>query len=260
MSEISIILNESNLKEEEMMENKKWLSILLMLVLLGISPTNKSIFLILLIITTFIVFFSRKNFLDSLKKIVLVSIILFIFFSLFTNHLFLIILLILVLFYFSKNPEITTIISKVLSDKRKDKNEFIIVQFSEEEALSGKIIKNKWLGADHRSEESIYSWEDLNFIKLVGNSTFDLGNTLLPREQNIILIRQLAGKIKILIPEGTAVSLDLTSLIGSFKIQSSEYNLINENLKWHSENYHTQERKIKITINLLVGELEVIFI
>lgn len=242
------------------MKNKKWLLAFILAIFLGISSFNKSTFLIFLVVSVLGLFFLRKNSSYSFKKILIVSITLFIVFSLLTNHLFLMFLLIIALFYVSKNPEIISLINRVLSDKRKDRNEFIIVQFSEEEAVAGKIIKNKWLGADHKSEDAIYSWEDLNYIKLLGNNTFDLGNTLLPKEQNIILIRQFAGKIKILIPEETAISLDLTSLIGTFKVNSSEYNLLNENLKWHSQNYRTQERKIKITMNLLVGELEVVFI
>lgn len=242
------------------MKNKKWLLAFILAIFLGISSFNKSTFLIFLVVSVLGLFFLRKNSSYSFKKILIVSITLFIVFSLLTNHLFLMFLLIIALFYVSKNPEIISLINRVLSDKRKDRNEFIIVQFSEEEAVAGKIIKNKWLGADHKSEDAIYSWEDLNYIKLLGNSTFDLGNTLLPKEQNIILIRQFAGKIKILIPEETAISLDLTSLIGTFKVNSSEYNLLNENLKWHSQNYRTQERKIEITMNLLVGELEVVFI
>lgn len=260
VKEILIILNKNYSKGVGKVKNKKWLTFFMLIVFLGIGLANKSIFLIFLMATLLGVLFLRKNSSYSFKKILIVSITLFIVFSLLTNHLFLMFLLIIALFYFSKNPEIISVINRVLSDKKKDRNEFIIVQFSEEEAVAGKIVKNKWLGADHQSEEAIYSWEDLNYIKSFGNSTFDLGNTLLPREQNIILIRQLAGKIKILIPEGTAISLDLTSFVGTFKANSSEYNLLNENLKWHSKNYHTQERKIKITINLLVGELEVVFI
>ncbi|MDN6162295.1 MAG: cell wall-active antibiotics response protein LiaF, partial [Atopostipes sp.] len=94
----------------------------------------------------------------------------------------------------------------------------------------------------------------------IGNTTFDLGKTLLPREENIILIRQAIGKVKILIPEETAVSVDFSVSIGRIILDSTEYSLVNENFTWHSTNYYSRDRKIKIVSNLLIGELEVIFL
>lgn len=242
------------------MRKRKWLAILIVLFFLLINAFRNNFFLLVLIPASLGFFLLRKGNSPTLKKILVIITGLFITFSLLSNHFFIMLFILFILLFLSKNPGISNIITNVLLNKRKSKNEFIIVEFNKKEAVPGKITKNKWLGADHESSESIYSWEDLNYVKLIGNSTFDLGNTLLPREQNIILIRQAVGKVKILIPEGTAVFLDFTSLIGTLKIDSSEYNLLNENLKWHSKNYSTQNRKIKIVANLFIGELEVVFL
>lgn len=135
-----------------------------------------------------------------------------------------------------------------------------MVTFGRTKGKSAKITRNKWLGEDSDSIDSIYSWEDVNFTKAIGNSVFDLGNTLLPKGQNLILIRKAIGNTKIIIPEGIAVSLDTSLLVGNVVIKGEEYTLLNENFKWHSENYETDNRKIKIVLNVLLGDLEVIFL
>ena len=179
-----------------------------------------------------------------------------------SNPFFFVGLILLVVYITNNHPELSALFQTVFSEKSKKtgKSDFIIVDFNESDQIPNKIKKNKWFGNDKESSKSVYSWEDTNYTKLIGNSVFDLANTLLPREQNVILVRQGIGNVKILIPEGTAVSIDFSGLIGKFLIDESEYYLLNENYKWYSDNYLAQDRKVKVVVNLLVGNLEVVFL
>ena len=182
--------------------------------------------------------------------------------ALFTSRFFLLILIIIILLFISENQPIYDLLKDSLFKRgnKNNKNEFIIVDFEKTGNSFKKIKKNNWIGTNNKSTESIYSWEDVNFSKLIGDSIFDLGNTLLPREQNIILIRQGIGNIKVLIPEGTAVAIDFSVLVGNLIVDGTKHDLLNENLVWYSDNYQTQTRKVKIVTNLLVGELEVFYL
>ena len=74
------------------------------------------------------------------------------------------------------------------------------------------------------------------------------------------MIRKGLGDTKLLIPEEVGVSLDLSVLLGKVKIGNDHLDLKNETLKWQSATYPESSRKIKIVLNALIGEVEVIFI
>ena len=139
-------------------------------------------------------------------------------------------------------------------------SEFIMVHFDEVERDTAKLEKNKWFGNDEDTTENIYSWSDVNFTKGFGHTIFDLGNTILPKAQNVILIRKGFGNTKILVPEEVSISLDVSILLGSLIIGEEEIYMKNETFKWQSERYETNARKIKLVANVLVGEVEVIFL
>lgn len=173
--------------------------------------------------------------------------------------LFLVVVLVLLIGEF---PELFKTIREAFTKKKGSSkgNEFIMVRFNEEEQDTAKIERNRWLGDDTKTADDIYSWEDMNFSKFMGDTIFDLGNTILPKEQNIILIRKGFGNTKIIVPEGIAISLDISMLFGELKINQEEITLRNETFKWHSERYAKNARKIKLVANVLVGEVEVIFL
>lgn len=182
--------------------------------------------------------------------------------ALFTSRLFLVLLIILILLFIGNNLDFYELTREVFSKKRLNKqaNDFVMIDFDQIESKPAKVTRNKWFGDDDESADTIYSWENVNYTKILGNTVFDLGNTLLPKETNIILIRKGMGHTKIIIPEGIAVSLDVSLLVGKIMLEKEEHTLLNENFKWHSKNYEVSDRKIKIIANVLLGELEVIFL
>lgn len=183
-------------------------------------------------------------------------------FALFTSRVFIIVLVILILLLISNHLEFYMLIREIFLSRKKPRyiNDFINVTFSQDKAHPAKITRHKWFGDDSQSSNHIYSWEDINFTKVIGNTVFDLGNTLLPKGQNIILIQKAIGNTKIIVPEGIAISLNLSFLTGKITIAGAEYALFNENFKWYSDNYQKSSRKVKVTANILLGELEVIFL
>ena len=44
--------------------------------------------------------------------------------------------------------------------------------------------------ANERIGNNIYEWDDINIDLISGDTIIDLGNTLLPKEDNIIIIRK----------------------------------------------------------------------
>ena len=183
-------------------------------------------------------------------------------FSLFSNRLVLAFIVVGLLLFIGENPEIYQLIRELLTNKKplKNQNDFVMVDFEQSSNAPYKVSKNLWFGENRETEEEIYSWEDINFTKIFGNTVFDLGNTILPKETNIILIRKGIGKTKILVPEGVAISLNTSMLLGKVLIEEEEIDLKNETFHWYSDNYQTDARKVKVMANVLIGEIEVVFL
>ena len=182
--------------------------------------------------------------------------------ALFSSRIVLAVIAIGLLILIGENPEVLQVIREVFSNKKnlKKENNFIMVDFEKSSQPESRISRNRWFGEDSETEDDIYSWEDVNFTKLIGNTVFDLGNTILPKNKNIMLIRKGIGKTKILVPEGVAISLNISMLIGNVRVGGEEVELKNETFHWETENYHENMRKIKLISNVLIGEVEVIFL
>lgn len=139
--------------------------------------------------------------------------------------------------------------------------EFVSVDLTShlEEESKLKFSRNKWFGDDAVGKD-VFQWEDKNFVKIMGDSFFDLGNTIIPKRENTIIIRKGIGDIKIIVPKDIALSLDISLAIGKLVIDKEEYDMKNETVKWQSDHYHSSIRKLRIVSNTLVGEVEVIYL
>ncbi|EXJ22800.1 Transporter associated with VraSR [Alkalibacterium sp. AK22] len=136
--------------------------------------------------------------------------------------------------------------------------EFVTVDMTHPQKGELSFSRNKWFG-DDSTGQTVFQWRDQNFVKLMGDSYFDLGNTLLPRKENIILIRKGLGDTKIIVPRGTALSLNISLGLGKLAIGRDIYDLKNETVRWQSEGYGAESRSLKITASALIGDVEVVY-
>lgn len=243
--------------------NRRWLiTILGILGLLMIYEIfNNSFSLFMLMIGIISLFLNSRVPREQSNNLFVVGVVAIVV-ALFSSRIIFAFLAIGLLVLIGENPEIFQIIRDVFSNERnlKRENSFIMVDFEKTTEPTKKVSQNRWFGEDSESEDDIYSWEDINFTKLIGNTIFDLGNTILPKDNNIILIRKGIGKTKIIVPEGIAISLNISMLIGKIRIGNEEIDLKNETFHWYTDNYQENNRKIKLVSNVLIGEVEVVFL
>ncbi|MGY3725066.1 Predicted membrane protein [Granulicatella balaenopterae] len=117
--------------------------------------------------------------------------------------------------------------------------------------------KQNWLGSNLEGND-IYEWDDINIISLAGDTIIDLGNTILPNDENIIVIRKGFGSTRIIVPVGVDVFLHHSSISGTVIFNNEKINLQNESITVQSEGYHNGKKKVKIYTSTLFGEIEVI--
>lgn len=144
-----------------------------------------------------------------------------------------------------------------LKNYSKKKTQMIMVETIESESKNGRRFKRKWFGNERIGSEA-YEWDDINMILVSGDTIVDLGNTLLPKDDNVIMIRKGIGRTRILVPIGVGVMIEHSALLGEAVFEERKYQLKNESLKLYSHDYDMNARRLKIITNVLVGDIEVI--
>lgn len=132
-------------------------------------------------------------------------------------------------------------------------------KLAKEELLFEKkpIFKNHLFG-EKRTPDHVYEWNDVNIQTAVGDTVIDLTNTVLPKGDTVIFIRNIIGNIEILIPYDIEVCVNHSSLAGSTRIFHIEgEGLINQAAHFQTEGYESAEQRVKILTSLIIGDLEV---
>lgn len=148
-------------------------------------------------------------------------------------------------------------------DRRKEPAVFQ-PRFLESEPAGGeKVIQetplfyNKWFGRQE-TESTGYGWQDVNIQAGIGDTVIDMTNTILPKDDAVIVIRNVIGNIEILVPYETEVSIDHSVVYGSIDIFGhEEESAWNRALHIRTEQYHEATHKVKIFTSMLTGKLEV---
>jgi len=243
--------------------NKRWLVILLgILGIVMVYELLNNSFSVFMTGMGIIALLVRSQVDDSKQNILLLVGVGALIFALLTSRVALLFLVVVLMLFIGEFPQLFQTLREALTNKKNSgqEKEFVMVQFNQRGQNTPRIVRNRWIGNDSETTNAIYSWDDLNFTKFIGDTVFDLGNTILPKAQNIIMIRHGFGNVKILVPKEVSISLDISLLLGELKIDQEEIDLRNETFKWRSERYDTNPRKIKLVANVLVGEVEVIFL
>lgn len=166
-----------------------------------------------------------------------------------------IMLVVAVLFVGLKGVEVSGI--SLFENTPWSKKQMIIVKTTASESKAGKRFKRPLIGTQRFGNDT-YEWDDINITAFSGDTIIDLGNTLLPKDQNAIIVRKGFGKTRILVPTGIGIMLEHTTMMGEVTFEDSHLRLKNEAVKMYSQEYDVANRKLKILTNTLFGDIEVI--
>ena len=140
-----------------------------------------------------------------------------------------------------------------------EEKRFVGVETEDPPIRDGYVEKQKWFGNTEIGDE-IYEWDDINITQGVGDHLIDLGNTILPNTENVIVIRKALGKTRIIVPTGIGVAIHHATLSGKLTFEGETTKLFNENLRVFSKNYDESNKRVKIFTTVLHGDLEVIYV
>jgi len=119
------------------------------------------------------------------------------------------------------------------------------------------LFQNKLFG-NQRTPEMVYEWNDICIQSGIGSSIIDLSNTVLPKGESVICIRQFMGKIQILVPYDIEVSIHHSVFWGRVTIlQYEDDEYMNRSIHVQTQDYNQAEQKVKIMTSLISGDIEV---
>ncbi|SDK17892.1 cell wall-active antibiotics response protein LiaF [Sediminibacillus albus] len=119
------------------------------------------------------------------------------------------------------------------------------------------LFINKWLGRQKTKKEP-FEWQDINIQTGIGDTIVDMNNTVLPKGEAVVIIRNMIGNIEILVPYEVEVSISHSTLFGTAEILDyKEYNAWNKVIQMETKDYQTAKQKVKIFTSTLVGKIEV---
>ncbi|MGX7076236.1 cell wall-active antibiotics response protein LiaF [Globicatella sanguinis] len=107
-------------------------------------------------------------------------------------------------------------------------------------------------------EKEIFEWDDINIVALGGDSIIDLGRTILPEGENVVVIRKLFGRTRVIVPHEIALKMNISLINGRVIYEQDEFSLLNDSFLWESPDYQKNNRKLKIMISSVFGDVEVI--
>lgn len=126
-----------------------------------------------------------------------------------------------VLFIGLKGVEISGIdLTKMLLAKK----QIMMVQ-TEQLKTHNNERKRQQLFGNQRIGNDVYEWDDINIAIISGDTIIDLGNTLLPKDDNIVIVRKGIGRTRILVPLGVAIRLEHATLVGNVLFEEEQFSL-----------------------------------
>lgn len=119
------------------------------------------------------------------------------------------------------------------------------------------MFQNKLFG-QQQTPEYVYEWDDVNIQTGIGDTIIDLSNTVLPKGESTIFIRNIIGKITILIPYDVEISVHHSALFGSVQILDiNKPSSLNRSIKIQTADYEGALQKVKILTSMIIGDIEV---
>ena len=205
------------------------------------------------LIAGIIVYFGWKNFHESWGKVMfwvgLIAIIFSVLNMIAVRFLILVAIIMFVIHYIKKREETTTIKPKFLVHD--DENQEPLYRMT-------PLFQQRFFGTEE-TEDTAYTWRDINIHGGFGDRIIDLSNTVLLDDTAVISIRHILGSIVIYVPYEVEVSIHHSSLYGKALIFGNpSEEIFNQTLSYQTEGYNEKNvTRVKIITSFISGDIEV---
>ncbi|MFE0442109.1 cell wall-active antibiotics response protein LiaF [Aerococcus sp. NPDC058936] len=130
--------------------------------------------------------------------------------------------------------------------------------FQDQEKVA--FLKFDYLFNNGPYKEAVYAWEDVEIYHLYANTFIDFGSTIVPVGTNVVVINQLIGQTKLVVPEGVGLELHVNGFRTEVNWNGEKVALNNERKTFESASYQQSNRKIYLQVSQGWGTVEVVFL
>ncbi len=123
-----------------------------------------------------------------------------------------------------------------------------------------KRERMRWFGnQDYFNQSTTYPFDDINIVRVFGNDVIDLTEVALVGTNNVIVVRKSFGTTHVIVPLGVEVDLSASAVYGHLDFLGLvESDLRNESVKFQSHHFLNANKRVKVVISVLFGDIEVI--
>ncbi|GFH43233.1 hypothetical protein Hs30E_17840 [Lactococcus hodotermopsidis] len=112
---------------------------------------------------------------------------------------------------------------------------------------------------DNFERRAIFDNQSDNSVsRMSGNDVIDLAFTEFKSTGNDLSIKKASGNTKIIVPDDVAVILDVTAVSGVVKIFDDITRVNAEHVRYMSDDFGASDKRIRIMVKVLQGNVEVI--
>ncbi len=199
-----------------------------------------------------LIYIGWKNFRQSWGKILFWIGLIIIIFSILNmiavRFLILVAIVLFIINYIKTREETMTIKPKFLVHDEEDRELLYRIK---------PLFQHRFFGKE-QTEETAYTWRDINIHGGFGDRVIDLSNTVLVDDTAVISIRHILGNIEIYVPYEVEVSIHHSALYGKAMILGNpSEQMLNQTLSYQTEEYNTNKPRVKIITSLISGDIEV---
>lgn len=102
-----------------------------------------------------------------------------------------------------------------------------------------------------------FELEDLNLSSGIGDVKIDLSKAIIPEGESTIVISSLIGDVDIYVPYDLNVTVAGSVTFGELKILGHKQGGINRQLNMATSGYEQADRKVKISVSIFIGDIDV---
>lgn len=105
-----------------------------------------------------------------------------------------------------------------------------------------------------------FELQDMNISYTIGDVKIDLSKAIIPEGESVIAISGIIGDVDIYVPHDLDVSVTSSVTLGNFDILGYKQNGVNRQIQLATKGYHESYRKVKISVSLFIGDVDVRFL
>lgn len=116
--------------------------------------------------------------------------------------------------------------------------------------------RNFFIG-EVRLMKNPFDLTDLNISGFIGDVKIDLSKAIVPEGESTIVISGIIGDIDIYVPADLEVAITSSAFVGDMDIIGDRSSGLSSKIHASSSNYNNSSRKVKISISLFIGDVDV---